>query len=90
MSTQVLLNRVTNNSKTSTDAAQGSTGQAENFTTDLPINIPTNNNTSFNDVRTTNKDDNYTNNNNFKVGDKNKYDTNPIYMYIYGSVYIPS
>ena len=88
VSTQVSTNRTSNNSRISTDPAQGQTGQADIFTTSLPINLSTDNNTSFNQTKTTNKDDIYTNDNNFKVSDKNYYDTHVIYTYIYGSTFV--
>jgi hypothetical protein len=87
-STRAVDNRTTNNSRNFTDGASPNlSGQANNQTMSPPANLSTNNNTSFNLTKTTNKDEIYSTDNNFKVGNKNYYDSNISYVYIYGLSY---
>ena len=61
------------------------TGSASQTTT----TTPSNNITSGILSKTTNKDEVYSNDNNFKIGDKNHYDANTKFAYIYGGIYVP-
>ena len=51
--------------------------------------IPSNNLLTSISAKTINKDDIYTNSDNFKIGNKNHYDANITFAYIYGGSYVP-
>jgi hypothetical protein len=87
-STLVTDTRTTNTSRVNTDGPSiNITGQASNSTTNVSINLLTNNNTGINIEKTTNMDNINTNEDNFKVGNKNHYDSNVTYIFIYGLNY---
>ena len=65
------------------------TGLASEFATSPSVNSLTNNNSSLNKTNTTEKNVLFTNDDNFKIGNKNQYDSNIVYTYLYAGKYIP-